>query len=170
MVTRLIFCEETAKLLQKSSMDVVTIQECSAMSSQSPNAADNQNYLEDRNKKNNHNPGLASIEDQYSIFESKRPQLLPHQLEGINFLLSNLANNTGCILADHMGLGKTAQGGVLSCLVQSCLVLLVLVLCCRVVMSCSSGLVLSCLVSLCCIVVSYYVVSWRVMFCLALYL
>jgi hypothetical protein len=104
VVTRLIFCEETAKLLQKFSMDVVTIQECSAMSSQSPNS-------EDRNKKDNHNPsgGLASIEDHYSMFESKRPQLLPHQLEGVNFLLSHLANNTGCILADHMGLGKTAQ-------------------------------------------------------------
>jgi SNF2 family DNA or RNA helicase len=112
MVTRLIFCEETAKyLLQKSSMDIVTIQECSAMSSQSPNAGDNQNHLEDRNKTENYNPsgGLASIEDQHSIFESKRPQLLPHQLEGVHFLLSNLCNNTGCILADHMGLGKTAQ-------------------------------------------------------------
>ncbi|DAZ97924.1 TPA: hypothetical protein N0F65_007265 [Lagenidium giganteum] len=40
--------------------------------------------------------------------ELKR-KLKPHQLEGVEFLYSNLRRNRGCILADYMGLGKTLQ-------------------------------------------------------------
>jgi hypothetical protein len=32
-----------------------------------------------------------------------------HQQSGVLFMLSNLLQNRGCVLADHMGLGKTLQ-------------------------------------------------------------
>ena len=54
------------------------------------------------------NCALVSVED-VMVACSVAPHLKPHQIKGIQFLHQALDQNTGAILADFMGLGKTLQ-------------------------------------------------------------
>jgi SNF2 family DNA or RNA helicase len=50
---------------------------------------------------------VPGVDSKLEIDKIILPSLRPHQVEGVNIMLSCMSCSTGCVVADDMGLGKT---------------------------------------------------------------
>ena len=68
---------------------------------------------DDETSGNNHDEGFKELRDGLKIDADIHGKLFPHQVEGVQFMWSNIHLDRqvrGGMLSDDMGLGKTIQG------------------------------------------------------------